>query len=245
LELCDWRREKDCPQSVSVLQACLSAAEGDWHEATRLLGDNWGFKTDADWLTLRLACAVMTGDTAKAERTARELHRQYGHDTAVRGWLAAMDPTGLGAQAGWSTSAVDSLAEQLMGRWDLIEAITFAQEHRPRSGMLSLLRRALARLIRPASGQRDAELVLCRSLAKLAMLSGDDEDARRWAERGLKLDPYQASLALVLSWVDDAQQPGRAVEALRTVAYKHPGYRDIAAAIRRCEQTPQDERRAA
>ncbi len=245
LELCDWRREQGCPEAVSVLQAALSATTGDWHEATRLLGDRWDVQAGPEWLALRLACACMTGDHRAAEGAAREMHRVHGHEPTVRGWLAALDPVGLGASSGWSTSAVDTLAEQLNGRWDLIEAITFAQAHRPRSGMLSLLRRALVRLIRPSAGQGEAELVLCRSLAKLAMLAGDEDDARRWAERGLVLDPYQASLALVLSWVDDEAKGQRAAEALRMVVEKHPGYRDVAAALRRCEDREQHERRAA
>jgi hypothetical protein len=68
------------------------------------------------------------------------------------------------------------------------------------------------------------------------MLSSDEDDARRWAHRGLKLNPYHAPLALVLSQIeDDAALGPPAVQVLAGVAAANPGWPDVRAALIRRE----------
>jgi hypothetical protein len=75
-------------------------------------------------------------------------------------------------------------------------------------------------------------LMICQAMAQLALLADDADDARRWAHRGLRVDPYSASLALVLARITDDPAVGPPTHAILTaVAEAFPLYPDLQAAL--------------
>jgi len=114
----------------------------------------------------------------------------------------------------------------------LVVALKYAPQTRP----ISLLRGALARVTRDF--QEDPQMPrLCQALAELALLIGDEDDARRWAHRGLRLEPFNATLSLVLAQITDDTTVGpAATEMLKRVSLKFPQYPDVAAALERRQE---------
>jgi len=89
---------------------------------------------------------------------------------------------------------IDQLAAELLDQPDVIASLVAAQKCRMQSQRVELLRRALARIVDDLPRSLDAVV----ALAELSLLADDVDDARRWARRGLRADPYHAKLALIL-----------------------------------------------
>lgn len=251
LELVSWRRAAQCPPDAKVLLATLRAQRGELREAREALGDVR--QLDAHALTPDLAKMLIAVDTllrddAEAAYVTRVLHHHHGHESSVSRWLAVSDAPGVAELPDTMHAKATQLAEELGERFDLIPTLVFAQKLRPATARLSLLRSALMRLLGPSANDAGRQLTLYRGLAQLAQLAGDEDEARRWAHRGLELDPYCATLAMVLSWVPDNADTGRpAADVLARVHAAHPTYPDVAAALdrRRDDDRATDVRRAA
>jgi lipopolysaccharide biosynthesis regulator YciM len=94
-----------------------------------------------------------------------------------------------------------------------------------------MLRDSLARIARDVFDDEQT-MMLCTAQAQLAMLAGDADDARRWAHRGLRMNPYAATLSLVLADLSDDEALGPpAADVLRRVNEKHPTYPDVRRAL--------------
>lgn len=252
LELTGWRRAKHCPAGARVLLASLRARRGELRDAREALGPTRDLdprSLSPEQAKMLVAVDTLLGDEAEAAYVTRGLHHAHGQDEAVGRWLAVSDPPGMSELPDQTPAKADRLADALWARFELVPTLVFAQEQRPSSGALSLLRSALLRLAARAADDTEKQLTVCRALAQVAQLLGDEDEARRWAHRGLKIDPYCARLALVLSWVpDDAAVGEPAVDVLARVSSVHPQYPDVAAALeRRREQDdrPDELRRAA
>ncbi|MEM1445301.1 MAG: hypothetical protein AAGF84_04545 [Planctomycetota bacterium] len=251
LELTSWRRETHCPAGAKVLLASLRARRGELRDAREALGDVR--QLDASALTPDLARMLIAVDTllkdeAEASYATRVLHHQHGHEPSVSRWLAVSDAPGVSELPDTMHAKATQLAEELALRFDLIPTLVFAQKTRPATARMSLLRSALLRLVGPNANNAGRQLTLCRALAQLAQLAGDEDEARRWAHRGLELDPYCVTLAMILSWVpDDAHTGQPAADVLARVHAEHPNYPDIAEALerRRDDERAQEFRRAA
>ena len=251
LELSTWCRDSDCPPAALRLSATLLAQRGEYLEAEAVLsqqGRRDAQSMEAEDLMLAVALGTRLDLPEDTTRLMHVLHDRFGHLPEVAGWIAATDTVGVAALPTLAFSRVDQLAMELRDRIDLVPSLVFAQKARPRTSALTLLRSALTRLVPVYAQDSDASLTLCKALAELSRLTGDDSEARRWAHRGLKLDPYSAELALILSWVHDDPAVGEpTTDVLRRVAGRHPDYPDVVAALgRRTEHdTDWTDRRAA
>ncbi len=251
LELSDWCRGEDATPAARVLLASLRAQRGDLRgaRATWATGDLEEQRFSVEEKQAIIALDTLLGRNEEAATMTRLLHHRFGKDSAVGRWLAVSDAPGVAALPAQSAGQAEELAEALQARMEIIPSLVFAQRQRPSTGGIARLRAALLRLAARTERHADQALSVCRALAQLAQLVGDEDEARRWAHRGLKIDPYCATLAMILSWVPDDEAAGEpARDVLARVHEKHPGYRDIADALKRREADPADpqtHRRAA
>jgi len=174
---------------------------------------------------------MLVGNDAEAARLTHLLDQHHGDRPSVRRWLALIDPPGAAALPVNSPAAVDRLAAELHGRLDVVPSLVAAQRVGKNSANIALLRDAL-KLVEPHADAKRHHLSICAALAELALLVGDGDDARRWAHRGLKRDPYNATLALLVARIDDDEHVGPAASAVLTrVLRQHPRYPDVRAAL--------------
>ncbi len=241
LELFSWLREPDCPIQARIMLAAAWAVRGQNEKARSLLThlprpqieqliqSHLGYAQLL--LTLQTACDL----TQAARRTLTLMDRAHGHDPQVRRWISAIDAPGRHDLPRWSPACVEQLACDLLGRLHLLPALVSAQKVAPDIDHMHLLRLAGQRLLRDVTSPRQ-QLTLSQAMAQLALLTGDSDDARRWAHRGLRIDPYCATLALVLAQVRDEAVVGPpAITILAQVAEHHPQYPDVQAALIRRE----------
>lgn len=245
LELHAWRRERGCPAEARVMLAALLARRGEAEAARAVLVESLPRELETaepEQLQLLISLYLAAGFTDAAERFGEVLGREAARAPAVRDWLAALELGGGVVEPGAKPQAilgaeVEHLAMQLRGSIGLVPTLVFAQKQEPHRASIALLRAALAAVEPALHFQRD-HLMVCLALGELAILDEDYQEARRWAQRGLVLDPFNASLAMVLNQasVDPAETPV-VVKALDDVLAKFPNYADVQAALIRREVT--------
>ncbi len=234
LELYGWSREADCPPTARVMLASLLCRRGETEQARRILrggGQPPESPRTIQESQLLLATLMTDGLNDAAGRVARELHDRQGNDPAVSQWLKGMAAPGSDRLSEVAQVTADELAAELIEQPDVIPSLVYGLKLEPRAKSIELLRRAIGKAARHFEGKRQMVSV-CLALAELSLLLGDDDDARRWAHRGLRLDVYNASLAMVLAKVPDdpgVGEPARAV--LERVSQKHERYPDVRAAL--------------
>jgi tetratricopeptide (TPR) repeat protein len=229
LELNDWRRCPDCPPAVPVLLAALLARRGEVDAALTILAEAGDH--DADVLKLRITLLTELGRVDEAGAQTELLHHEHGHDAAIAQWLQAVQAPGADALPIVSDALVETLAGELVGRVEVIPTLVAAQKARSDLRSVRLLRDAIQRMARDVEDARQI-LTVCQAMADLSLLLGDEDDARRWAHRGLRLQPYYAPLAIILAQVADDPVIGPpAVEILSGASQAHPRYRDVLAAL--------------
>lgn len=235
LELYAWRRGDDCPPKAVVLLAALFAQRGQFGDALGIL-DNVGQADACAWVDqLRFVLLLETGHATEARVAAKRLHHRHGNDPAVARWLEllVMSP---GVAEAVPDVAVEQLVDELSQHWNVITSLVLAQQVSPDAQTIALLRRAIAVIMRDMLDDASHTAVLCQALAELAFLAGDVDDARRWAHRGLKANPYAAPLAIIVARIeDDAAVGPAAATVLARVAEAHPHYPDLRAAVIRRE----------
>ena len=242
LELFDWLRQPDCPVEARVLLASLWACQGQTEKARLWLKHLPRAQIDEliashlPYAQLLLALKTAAQMPQAAWRTLMIMDRHHGHDLRLRRWINAMDVPGRHELPRWSPSCIEQLANELLGQMHLLPTLVQAQKIKPNPEHLHLLRLAGARLERDLHQPRQ-QLILTQAMAELAALAGDVDDARRWAHRGLRIDPYCASLALILArMADDTQIGPPALQVLSEAVQAHPRYSDLQAALIRREQ---------
>lgn len=229
LELHDWCR-KDAPVEARVLLAALLARRDDFDAAREILGDP--SRRDAQTMNpeqAKLAVAVLIGSGLEdsARRLSAWLYHLHGDRDEIAQWIAVMDVPGLTALPAIPDATVENLAHELAAQPELVPSMVYAMKQAPRTRPISMLRAAVARMTHEFEGQ-EIQPSLTQALADLAFLIGDEEDARRWAHKTLRLDPYNASMALLLAKVPDDEAVGpTAQQTLKRVALKFPGYPDV------------------
>ena len=237
LELFSWLRDPDAPPLAAVLLASWHWQRGESREALALLERQTRLRDTGDDATLRslIALVIDSGINDLAEHLTWRLFREFGHDAAINDWIALMEPPGCRNLPVTSDSSVELVAGELLGNPQVIPTLVAAQRINKDAHTIALLRGALQRLMRDIDDERQL-LNVYAALAELAMLAQDTDDARRWAHRGLKIEPYHAGLALVLSRIDDDEQLGpRASTVLAGALNVHPKYPDLRAALIRRE----------
>jgi hypothetical protein len=237
LELHDWQRHEDCPAHARALLASLLARRGRIEQALAVIAPlaRQDAEPDAERALLHVALLLAAELPDSARRAALKLYHQHGYQGFVRVWLEALQPPGLQDLPVVPEATIEHLAAELVGQRQVIPALVAAQQRAPDAGQIHLLRRAIDRAARDLSDNPPSALAACQAMAELALLAGDADDARRWAHRGLRLDPYAVRLALVLAEVSDDPAVGPpAQQVLGQAADAFPDYPDLqAAAIRR------------
>lgn len=240
LELHTWRREPDCPPAATTLLAALLAQRGRAEDACRLLGglhDESDDRLDADQAALLVAILAERGQADAARRLAARLTSAHAHQDGVRDYLATL---GFDEFAGDpSKRRVDELADAIAGQPALAGALTTATladaapDPSDRVTLAMAGRRALDRL--EESTDRAG---VCLAMGRLSHAAGEADDTRRWAHLGLREQPDDAELAMLLTDLDDDPHlgpPARLV--LARALRRHPHYPDLRAAyIRRCQR---------
>lgn len=193
---------------------------------------------------LQIACETLRGRPSRARSLADSLHHEHNDQPSVATWLQVMEARARPQLASrpaapmsreQSGSVVQQLAAELMTQLQLIPALVAAQVLRPRRDDIATLRGAIDLLSRDAEDDA-AQRLICEAMARLALLAGDSDETRRWAHRGLRIDPFHAPLALMLSEVDDDVTLGpRTADVLARVAAANPTYPDVLAALIRRE----------
>ncbi|MEM7627014.1 MAG: hypothetical protein AAF333_15570 [Planctomycetota bacterium] len=229
LELHAWCR-RGGPVAARVMLAALLARREDFAGALEVLGDPQRTQPqamDAEQAKLAVAVLINAGLDDDARRLSAWLYHLHGDDPIVAQWIALMDVPGLTALPAVPDATVERLADELSAQVEAVPSIVYAMKHAPRTRPISLLRAAIARMTREFDGRPEMPR-LAQALAELAHLVGDDDDARRWAHKGLRLEPYNAVLALLLGQLEDDEAVGpTAAQTLRRVAMKFPGYPDV------------------
>jgi hypothetical protein len=237
LELYAWRREPDCPVAAQVLLATLLARRDQLTDAIAVLPhhDQLAGDDDAQCAMLLISLFVTAGYYQAARHLIGRLHRDLGCDQRVIDWIALLQMPGSTTLPAVSQRAADELGAQLLRQPQVIPALVAAQRIDPDPRQVALLRQSLNRIARDVIDDEQT-IMLHTAQAQLALLAGDGDDARRWAHRGLRMNPYAAPLALALADVSDDQAIGPpAGEVLRRVSEKHPNYLDVRRALIRRE----------
>ena len=237
LELHDWHRHEDCPPHARALLGALLARRGLIEQALAVIGpvSRDDADPDAERALLHVALLLASELPDSARRTALSLYHHHGHQGFVRSWLEAMQPPGFQELPAVPQATIEHLAAELVAQPQVIPGLVAAQRLEPDARQVHLLRSAIDRAARDLSAAPNSALVACQAMAELALLAKDGDDARRWAHRGLRLDPYAVRLALVLAQVSDDPAVGPpAQQVLGRAADAFPDYPDLqAAAIRR------------
>lgn len=229
LELHAWCRQ-DGPVAARVMLAALLARREAFDAARQVLGSperQQPQDMDAEQAKLTIAVLISSGLDDHARRLSAWLYHLHGDDPTVAQWIAVMDVPGLTALPAVPDATVERLSDELSAQPDTVPSLVYALKHAPRTRPISLLRAAVARMTRQFEGQPEMPK-LTQALAELAHLIGDEEDARRWAHKGLRLDPFNATLALLLGNLEDDEAVGpTAQQTLKRVAMKFPQYPDV------------------
>lgn len=232
LELHDWVRHGG-PVEARVLLAGLLARRDDFEAAREILGDPQRQSPQTmnpEHAKLAVSVLVSAGLPDQARRLAAWLYHLHGDNNEIAQWVAVMDVPGLTALPAVPDATVERLADELTASAQAVPSLVYAMKQAPRTRPISLLRAAIGRMTEHFHEQPEMPR-LVQALAELAHLIGDDEDARRWAHKGLRLEPYNATLALLLGQLEDDEAVGpTAQQTLKRVALKFPGYPDVQAA---------------
>lgn len=236
LELHEWTRQENCPDQARVLLASSLVARGQTEHALNILHQQVDLASQQYSQSLgRMLVAVLSQAdlTESAQQVASQCFHQLGHQGQMAAWLEAVDAPGFGEHRSKPDAAIEELAMELTSQFRLIPSLVAAQKVDPDLQDIALLRDAMRRMAPHADDQRQT-LTLSLALAELSLLLEDHDEARRWAYRGLRIDPLSARLALILAQVQGDKAMGRtACEVLDEVADAYPQYPDVqAAAIR-------------
>ncbi|QQE12685.1 hypothetical protein JD969_04255 [Planctomycetota bacterium] len=228
-----WLRDESCPATARVMLAAMWARRGKLEDAKEILQgvyeqeiETWRPSEVQLLISVLIACDLV--DAAK--RLGKALYKGYGQYEEIGKWLRTMSVPGSVELPYVSEKLVVRLAEQLAENLDVLGSLVYAQKHEPRAKSVLMLRHAMMRVVKGEMCETD-ELLCVVGLAELAMLAGDHRDVKRWAKRGLKIDPYHARLALLLSEIEQTYAENVARKHLAAVARKHPHYPDVRSAL--------------
>ncbi|HAI13360.1 MAG TPA: hypothetical protein DCM28_16755 [Phycisphaerales bacterium] len=238
LTLHEWQRQRDCPTQARVLLAACLSRRGKHDEAATILQNAERSRpvTDDAMMMVMVSVFTMLDMPEAASKHLRRLHARSGHKQEVALWIESMKFKGSENLPDQSDAIINQLARELAEQPLLLCSLTAAMKVGPNEQHIQVLRHAGNLMFYRIELTIDLETELCRAMADLAMLAEDEADARRWAHRGLKINPLAAHLAIVLSQVEDRAQLGpAAIDVLAKVNERKPAYPDVHAALIRRE----------
>ena len=98
-----------------------------------------------------------------------------------------------------------------------ITTLTEAQQRRAHLPTALLLARAIEQALADLSDRSSA----MHALARLSVLLGDTDAARRWAEQGLAANPMSAALVLLVEQLGDSPTPPDPSGVISSIAPDH------------------------
>jgi len=237
LELHSVHRQAGCAPTVRIALAALLGRRGKQDDARQILKDIQPHTVEQDDpQQIRITISILVGLNRIEEATelGRAYHRAFGHEAAK--WLRDM-AVPEAHRLHWSQEQpVDELAHGLAQNPKAIQSLVSAQHYRKDLPTISLLRKAIRRIVPLFENDVRQMTMVCRAMAELAFMAGDQEQARRWAHRGLEEDPYCAPLALLINRLrDEGDSALPAKSVLACVAQQYPQYPDIQTALIRRE----------
>jgi lipopolysaccharide biosynthesis regulator YciM len=225
LDLTDLARQPDCPAELRVLLASIQLDRGHIDDARRTLHQNLDQGGDALTSQMLLLLDLEEELPVSARQAAGYLAHGFARHGSTGQFLDSLE---LDATPMAPLELVDQLAAELLRKPQVIPTLVAAYRLEPRAERIELLRRALYRIV----DEVEQPICIIESLAELAIIAGEADDARRWAQRGLRVDPYSARLALLLDdLAGDSEADVRTLEALRRVSAAHPNYSDVRRAL--------------
>lgn len=233
LELHEWNRQPDCPVAARFLYATMLAMCEDFVTARAVLKSLTDHDADLSQtlLQMHIALRLLADQPESADRLIHLLHAEFGHRTEIQAWLKSLNLSPHPALPIVPQTRIDRLALDLIAQPQVIASLAAAQAVSCDPTTIALLRPALILAARELLDTPHG-LVICQAIAELSLLIGDADEARRWAHRGLKMQPLSASLALVLARVeDDAHVGPPALAILEHVHDAHPEYPDVRSAL--------------
>ncbi len=232
LELYDWQKSDDCPVTARTLLAALFARRGADDDALDVLrrAHRAPAQPDADLIQLHISVLAAAGLAQTAHDLVLQLHQSHGHDAAIAAWINTMNIVEAAEMPQQADPHVARLAAELTFDPQVIPRLVVAQKIQPVASDIQILRQAIACLTRDMRDDHPRMLMICQSMADLAMLAKDTGDARQWAQRGLGINPFAASLALVLSQISSHAAPSTA-DVLQSAIQANPAYPDLRAAL--------------
>ncbi len=238
LELHQWHRQRDCPDAALVLLAALLSRRGKHDDAAQVLqyAERAMPVRDASMMMAMICVYTLLDMPEAAGKHVRRLHARHGHLPDVAQWIASMKIAGSESLPDQSDAIISQLSRELAETPMVLCSLTAAMKVAPNEQHIDALRHAGNLMMHRVSLSIDMETELCRSMADLALLAEDEADARRWAHRGLKVNPLAAHLAIVLSQVEDHAYMGPAArDVLAKINEAKPAYPDVHAALIRRE----------
>ncbi len=225
---CD--NDEQAPVQARVALAALLARRGELLRARVVLGEPHRRDThamDADEAVLAIGLLLAAEQEQEAYRLAAWLHHLHGHNPVVSRFVQLLDMPGLRSLPDTAYRHATRLANELVANPGLVPSLIFAQKQAPNTRTLSALRGAVRHIVYQFEATEHFASLL-QALADMAELVGDEQDALRWAHRGLQVDPYNASLAMLLSRIEDNEAVGPpASQVLKRVSLKFPEYPDV------------------
>lgn len=241
LELAEWARQEDCPPGARVLLAWLHLDDGDRAASRSVLRAAMRHRPDAAVCQL-LALLDLIEQLPHSTRRATEwLTHAFRREGVNEAFASSLDLTGGAAPTAHApTEVVDQVAVELLQRPRVIRTLCAAQLLKANPARVELLRRALARIVDDLPEPLDA----LTGLTGLAALAGDGDEARRWARRALKVDPYNARVAMLAAELDLEATAGGAhrgespdaADLLRAAIRRQPTWPDLRVALIRLYQ---------
>ena len=238
LSLHQWHRQGDCPSEAYVLLACCLSRRGRYDDAAAILhrAERARPVTDPSLMMVMVCVFTLLDQPQTASKHMRRLHARFGHLPYVSQWLEGINILNASHLPSQSDAIISELVEELLQEPRVLRSLTVAMKIEPNEQHIDVLRQAGSLTLNRVEPSIDLEVEFCQSLAELALLADDQADARRWAHRGLKINPLAAHLAIVLSQVDDHVHIGpSARDVLAKVNEIQPTYPDAHAALIRRE----------
>lgn len=237
LELHAAYRQAGCPAVVHVLLASLLARRGRHADAAKILNRIQPAsieQADPDEIKLTISLLISLDRPDDAAELGKAYHLAYGHE--ADDWLRDMSVPDAQRLRGSPDQKIDELARDLAREPKAIHALVFAQRQQRDLPTVDLLRKAIRRIVPLFEHDPRQMTAICRAMAELSLLAGDQPQARRWAHRGLEEDPYCAQLALLLDRLrDDGGTALPPYSVLTCAAHHHLDYPDVQAALIRRE----------
>jgi hypothetical protein len=238
LELHQWHRQRNCPDAALVLLATLLSRRGKHDDAADVLqyAERAMPVRDISMMMVMVCVYTLLDMPEAASKHVRRLHARHGHLPYVAQWIECMKVGGSENLPDQSDAIISQLSRELAENPIVLCSLTAAMKVAPNEQHIQTLRHAGNVMMHRISMSIETETELCRSMADLALLVEDEADARRWAHRGLKVNPLAAHLAIVLSQVEDHAYMGPAArDVLAKVNEARPAYPDVHAALIRRE----------